>query len=217
MFVGGGAPDPRLVDRLPRHALVVAADSGLDLARRLGHRVDIAVGDFDSVSPGELDRAAAEGVTIERHPVDKDATDLELAIERALAEGADEIVVVGGDEGRLDHTLGNVLVLASDAFAAATLSAVLGRAVLHVVRDRALLRGDVGELVTLLATHGPASGVSTSGLRYELRDAELAPGSSRGVSNQLLGPEASVEVGAGVVVTVQPGEVGPPPGQSSGS
>lgn len=217
VFVGGGEPERRLVDRLPSHALVVAADSGLDLAHRLDHEVDIAVGDFDSASRTALERARAQGTAIERHPPQKDATDLELAIGRALAEGASEIVVVGGDGGRLDHTLGNVLALASDAFAAASLSAVLGRALLHVVRDRVVLQGEVGDLVTLLAAHGPASGVTTSGLLYPLRGAELTPGSSRGLSNQLVAREASVSVGSGVVLTVQPGEPGPPLDQSKGS
>ena len=81
----GGDPLPEEVRRLlPRDALVVAADSGLDLARRLGVPVDLVVGDFDSVDPAGLAAAAAAGSVLERHPVDKDATDLELALDAVL-------------------------------------------------------------------------------------------------------------------------------------
>jgi len=98
---------------LPSDGLVVAADSGVDFAYEMGWRVDVAIGDFDSISAEGLARATAEGVRIERHPTAKDHTDLELALDEAIRLGASDMVVLGIGGGRLDHLLANLLVLAS--------------------------------------------------------------------------------------------------------
>src|SRR4051794_33163270 len=153
-------------DRLPADALVVAADSGVDLAHRLGLHVDVAVGDFDSVSAAGLERAAAEGARIERHPEAKDKTDLELALDEACALGAGDVVVVGGAGGRLDHLLAGALLLASPRYEALCITAHLGAARMHVVRPSQprTVEGTAGALVTLLPVGGGARGVRTDGL-----------------------------------------------------
>ena len=85
VVAGGGTLDPSVASRVPAGAHVIAADSGVDRALAVGMGVHEAVGDFDSVTADGLGAAQAAGATIERFPVDKDATDLELAIERAVA------------------------------------------------------------------------------------------------------------------------------------
>jgi thiamine pyrophosphokinase len=65
--------------------------------------------------------------------------------------------------------------------------------------------------VTLLPVQGPARGVTTDGLLYPLAGEDLLPGTSRGVSNQLLHESATVTVADGVLVAIQPGQLGPPP------
>jgi thiamine pyrophosphokinase len=189
---------------LPADARVVAADSGLDFARSLGLHVDVVVGDLDSVSEVGLAAAREAGTTIERHPAAKDATDLELALDRARALEADDIVVLGGAGGRFDHVLGGVLLLADDRYADLRITARLGTALVTVVRDQADLHGDPGDYVSLLPVNGPARGITTTGLLYPLADEDLAPGTSRGVSNELLGAAATVTVRGGVLLAVQP-------------
>lgn len=204
VVVTGG--DPLLahqVPSVPAAAAVVAADSGIEHAHRLGLHVDVAVGDFDSVDPAALALAEARGASVRRHPRAKDATDLELALDVALELRPDHVVVLGGHGGRLDHLLANVLLLASERFAPLALVAQMGDARVSVVRDDAALHGAPGDVVTLLAPHGPAT-VRTEGLRYPLHDEVLAPGSTRGVSNELVGHDATVHVSAGVLLAVQP-------------
>src|SRR3954447_15853314 len=118
VVVAGGPGEVVLRDPLPGGAFVVAADSGLDRAAALGLPVDVVVGDFDSVSAEGLSAAQDAGVRAERHPREKDATDLELAIDVAVGDGgATQVLVLAGDAGRLDHSLGNLLLLASPRFA----------------------------------------------------------------------------------------------------
>jgi thiamine pyrophosphokinase len=211
LVITGGDPVPRAhLPELPAGTVVVAADSGLHHAHALGLRVDLAVGDFDSVAPAALREAAAAGTAIERHPAAKDATDLELALDAALARSPARIHVLGGHGGRLDHLLANALVLARPQNAAATVTAQMGRARVAVVRATATLSGPVGDLVTLLPVGGPARGITTTGLRYPLHDEELGPGTTRGVSNELVAETATVTVADGVLLAIQPGAADDP-------
>lgn len=205
VFAGGPAPSPAALGSAPSGATVVAADGGADHALALGLPVDIAVGDFDSIAPGTLETLERAGARIDRHPAEKDATDLELALAAALELGPQRILVVGGDGGRLDHLLGELLLLAGAASAGVEIDAVLGQATVHVVRGERLLAGTEGELVSLFALHGPAVGVVTEGLAYPLRGETLAPGSSRGLSNRFTAAEARISLESGVLLVVRPG------------
>lgn len=203
---------PTAADALDAAGLVVAADGGLAHATRLGRTVDAVVGDLDSVDADDLAAAEAAGARVHRHPPDKDATDLALALDLVLARAVGgatggrriDVTVIGGHGGRADHLLGNALLLGSERYAPLRLRALWGGAVLRVVRDMAVLDGAPDALVSLLALHGPALGVRTEGLAFPLDGAELRPGSSLGLSNRMTGPTARVTLEQGVVLTVQP-------------
>ena len=208
VVAGGEPPPPEAVFGVPLGACVIAADRGLEHARALGLEVSVAVGDFDSASPEAVAEAEKAGVRIERHPAEKDATDLELALDAALEQRPERILVLAGDGGRLDHLLSLLLLLGSERYAGVQLDAYVGAARVHVVRGERTLEGDPGELVSLLALHGPAQGVQTEGLVYPLAGETLEPGSSRGVSNVFAERTARIRVEHGVLLTVRPGPDG---------
>ncbi len=195
-----GGPLPRAIGRLPEADMVIAADQGADNAIALGLTVDLLVGDLDSVSQETL--AACN--TVAQHPVDKEATDLELALAAAVDTGASAVTIVTSAGGRFDHALANLLVAASDRWSALKVDLVVDRARVHVVRDKVVLEGRVGEPVSLLTVGGPVSGVSTTGLRWPLRGARLEAGLGLGVSNEFDQPEASVTITTGVVFVILP-------------
>lgn len=205
VVVAGGDELPATVAQLlPVGAFVIAADSGIDRALELGWTVDLAIGDFDSVTPRGLQTVTNAGARIERHPPAKDATDLELALDAARARQPDEIIVVGGHGGRLDHLLAGLLVLTRDAYSEVTVRAVNGHARVYVVRSTVEIDAQPGAVVTLLPIAGPAHGVSTSGLRYPLNGETLRPGSTRGVSNEFATSVATISVTSGVLLAVVP-------------
>ena len=184
---------------------MVAADGGLDRAAALGLSVDVVVGDLDSVDPGALATAEAAGTRVIRHPEAKDATDLELALDEAVALGAQRVLVVASGGGRLDHLVGSLLLLGAERYAGLTLDALVGDAVVHVVRGERTIAGEPGALLTLLALGGAATGVVTEGLEYPLAAETLEPGSSRGVSNVFAATEARLTVASGVLLAIRPG------------
>jgi thiamine pyrophosphokinase len=205
---GGEPPDSRAALAAPLGAPVIAADRGLEHALALGLEVTVAVGDFDSASSEAVAVAEAAGTRVERHPHEKDATDLELALDAAAALSPKRMLVLAGDGGRLDHQLAALLLLGSDRYAGSQVDAFVGAARVHVVRGVRSFDGAPGELVTLLALHGPAEGVTTEGLTYPLRGESLEAGSSRGVSNVFATATARVAVERGVLLAIVPGDVG---------
>ncbi len=211
VLAGGDPVAPPLVRSLPQHALVIAADQGLGLAGPLHLAVDLLVGDLDSVAPDALAAAVASGTEVERHPVDKDRTDLALALDAAARAGATRVTVVGGAGGRLDHLLGGMLLLAAPRYAELDIVVIHATAVVTVVRSHGAITGEVGEYVSLLPVHGSAAGTTTTGLRFPLQDEPLDAGSSRGVSNELVARRATVTVRSGVLLVVQPDATAPAP------
>lgn len=182
--------------------LVIAANGGVDVARRLGWPVDLVVGDLDSASDADLDWVRSSGARIEPHPPDKDFTDLELALTRAASE-ASSIHVIGSLWGRVDHAAAGLAVLASDRWAHRPVSASIDGARVDVVRGRRTLGGRAGELLSLLAVGGPAR-VTTTGLEYRLEGSLLDPAEARGVSNVIVTPPPVVEVSSGAVLAIRP-------------
>lgn len=194
IFAGGEAPEH--IGTLPIGAFVIAADSGFDIARRAGVRVDLLIGDLDSV----LD--VPDDVTVARFPVDKDETDLELAVRHCRSLGATSLLVVGGSGGRVDHFLANAALVASQD--GIDVEWRTGSGTVFRVNGSLLLDGTAGEIVSLLAFGGPARGVHTKGLRWRLDGDDLLPGGTRGVSNAFERNVAVISLEEGNLLVVLP-------------
>ncbi len=209
VVVVAGGPTPPVPAADVDGWVVVAADSGLRAVLAAGLVPDVVVGDLDSVDPVDLASARAAGARIDRHPVEKDATDLELALDVAAALDPRHVLVIAGLGGRADHALAGALLLAAPRYAAIPrLDARLDGALVQVVRSggRAEVHGAAGAIVSILAVGGPATGVTTTGLRYALHGEVLHPGSTRGVSNEIAGGDgvAEVAIGEGTVLVIRP-------------
>jgi thiamine pyrophosphokinase len=208
VIVAGGTPDPRDVDLLADADLVIAADAGACWLDDVGAAPDLLVGDLDSIGEPLLERLLASGVSVDRHAAEKDESDAELALDRAVAEGADVIVMLGALAGeRLDHELANLLLIADPRWRGAVrdLRIVTGATTVRAVHggERLELAGSIGDIVTLLPVGGDAQGVTTDGLRYPLSDEELRFGRSRGLSNVVQRAGASVWLAGGTLLLVE--------------
>lgn len=187
---------------LPR-ATVIAADGGAHLARRCGLEAQVVIGDMDSIEAAELARLRAAGARILRHPADKAETDLELALKWAVGQGCRVLRVFGALGDRLDQSLANVQLLALPQLRDCDVQLVDGRQRAWLLRPGAHeIHGAAGDSVSLLPLAGPARGIVTRGLRWELRDESLTPGPARGISNELIASCVGLRFGAGLLLVV---------------
>jgi thiamine pyrophosphokinase len=193
-------------------SLVVAADGGARHATPLGLDIDRWVGDGDSISEAELERLRDRGIPIDLVAVEKDESDTELAIQAAVAAGADEVIVLGAFGGsRLDHAIANLTLLAHPALGRRAAILLDRSARVRLVRapgpdGRSVfmpLLGRVGDFVSLIPFGGDAAGLTTSGLQYPLRDEALVLGSARGLSNVRRSDDASFTLGRGAILVIE--------------
>ena len=140
--------------------------------------------------------------------VEETAYGVEIAREIERLSGR-RVLLVGSAGGRLDHLLGLLVLLGAEPYAALELDAIVGGSLVHVIRAERRLAGEPGELLSLFALGGAATGVVTEGLAYPLEGETLEPGSSRGISNVFEGAEARIAVGTGVLLAIRPGRAEP--------
>ena len=206
IVVLGGTPPTRAIrQHIPAHELVIAADSGLHGAIDLGLRVNVVIGDMDSVDKAVLAAVEANGTTVTQLPRDKDSTDAELALLKAVEMGATKIVLITKGGGRLDHELGVFAVLQNPSLRHCAIQAMWDNSILHLIHGPAsvTITGKQGSNVGLIAAGGAASGITTHGLKWALANETLTPHSSRGISNQLVEETAVISLQEGSLFVVQ--------------
>ena len=202
IVVTGAAPLPhRAVEAVPTGSIVIAADGALDHALAAGLVPAALVGDLDSVSADGLAWAEAHS-TIQRHSPDKDHTDTELALATAAELNPQHLTLISGGGDRLDHTFAAIGALgASSLTSIPSIDGWWGDQRLAVVHGpgRARIEVTAGTTVSLIALHGPCSGVSIDGVRWPLDRADLDAAVGLGVSNEATADIVDVSVNAGVL------------------
>ena len=203
IFVNGSLPDPERVRPLLRpDDILIGADGGTHHLLALGLRPHEVVGDLDSLPPSLVETLQAQGTAVYRYPRDKDETDLELALRHALGHHPRAIRVVGALGLRLDQTLANVALLAAPWLEGVDVRLDDGVEEVLLVRSEATIEGLPGETVSLIPWGMPVEGVTTGGLRWPLREETLYPDRTRGISNELTGPQAHVCIRSGLLIVV---------------
>ncbi len=190
VVIGGGALSPRLTAEIALGATIIAADSGLDHAVAAGLRPTVLVGDLDSISAHGKLWAYAHELEIDQHPVDKAATDTELALVRSAETDATDLLVFGAVGDRFDHALGTLAALGSPLLAGfESIRFTLDDTSVHVMHPGRSVTIDLPQNTSfsLLALHGPCHGVEVTGARWPLSDASLEPSSTLGISNETTG------------------------------
>lgn len=188
--VTASMPEPDLY--IPDGSYVIAADKGLLQLRDRGSEPDLVVGDFDSL--GYVPQARE----LVRHPVEKDDTDMMLAVREGLRRGFRTFLLYGGLGGRLDHTLANVQTLAFLAsHGARGLLFGEGTALLLLENGAVRFPASMQGTLSVFCFGDRAEGVTEAGLHYPLENAELTNSFPLGVSNAFCGRESEVSVQKG--------------------
>ena len=200
--------DAPAADLVPYTALVedadlrVAADGGARHFLQAGVLPHVTIGDFDSLPAPLLAELEARGVRIERYPIHKDETDLELALLYAVAQGAARVVVLAALGGRPDQHLANLQLLTHPALEPIDVRVLHNGWEVFATRAVARLQGTAGQTVSLLPMSERVEGIVTENLYYPLRDEPLSLGPARGVSNVMTAAYATITIRSGVLLVM---------------
>ena len=200
IYTGGAI----LADNVTEHAkgndLILAADSGYRNARTMGATPAVVLGDFDSLGEVDLPKSA-ERLQV---PAEKDFTDTQLAVDIALKKGASEIVIIGGLDGRLDHTLSNLAILEDLQKKGVPALITNGyNRVRYLFATSTLLPKSGFRYLSLLALSEKVKGVSVEGCKYPLKNATLTRDFQFAVSNEITENCALVSVRKGGIYLIE--------------
>lgn len=201
------------VASIPDEAIVIAVDGGLDHALAAGLHPSGLIGDLDSVSADGL-AWAEQNATISRHPADKDDTDTELALRFVADMMPARLTMIGGGD-RLDHTFAALGALGlAELTSIPVIDAWWGEQHVDVLHGpgQATLALAPDSIVSLLALHGPCTGVTITGVRWQLDAATLSPVAGWGVSNEVVADgTVNIRLSSGVLTVFDvPAPTNPP-------
>lgn len=181
--------------------LVLGADAGARYAHTLNVTLDVIIGDMDSLS--DIERQGVGNAEFVSYPSEKDETDLELALLYIEEKGINHIVIVGAMGGRMDMTIANILLLTNTSVSSCRIEVWHGEQTLWVIRPPGEdIYGHPGDMVSLIPLGGDASGITTEGLKYPLKNEYISFGRTRGISNLLEEPPARINLSDGLLLAV---------------
>jgi len=184
--------------------LLIAADGGGRHCLEAGCAPQVIIGDLDSIAQSELQELVSLGTEVLTHPVRKNETELELAIGYAMKKGVKEIIILSALGGRWDHTLGNIMLLASTRFEPTRIRIIDHNQEIDLIRagDIHVITGNPGDIVSLIPVHNTVVGVTTSGLEYKLNGNALVFGATLSLSNTLNSKQATVAIEEGLLICI---------------
>lgn len=181
----------RLIEDYDR---IVAVDGGLAHCHRMKIQPDLIIGDFDSAAPELLKHY--DHTLIRRFPTNKDATDLELAIEAINPAQSKKIGVFAALEQRTDHTLNNLFLMCRFPDKIVIESEI---ETLFALNGNTEIMCQPNQRISLIPLDSPVIGVTTKGLKWELIEATLNK-NFLSISNICIAQKIQVNIDNGMLV-----------------
>ncbi len=188
---------------IKRNDYIIAVDGGANFLFELEVIPDEILGDFDSIKPEVYKDYEKKPVKIQRHPREKDESDLELALIRAVELKPAGINIYGALGKRVDHLISNIMVLIMPRKKG--IPAVLKdeNHEITIIDSHYKFEGKQGDYLSLFPLTHEAKGIVTSGLKYQLQGESLLLGPSRGLSNEFTGRSAEITLDQGYLVAIK--------------
>jgi thiamine pyrophosphokinase len=205
IIANGAADFPYALPTLiAKNDIVICADGGSNYANSLGIKPTIIIGDMDSITPATLAEYERKGIDIRKFPKDKDASDLELALEAAVGFNPTEINCTCVLGNREDHSLTNTFLLARFASRnnKVTLLGAMWQAQFITKSHSREFVGAPGDILSLVPMIATVNGVNVEGVKWPLTNASLPWGSSRTVSNEFVENRVSISLEDGMVLAL---------------
>lgn len=211
LLIAGGMIDVQWAGefiKMHSYDKIIAVDGGLSAANLLGLVPDMIVGDFDSVEKGLLEKSVAnEGCEVIRLNPEKDDTDTQCAVNKTIAIGADEIHILGGTGGRIDHMLSNIFMLKM-AYEKGVRAVMYDRVnKISVIQGKTSIEKDeqYGRYISFIQLEGPVKDVTLEGFKYGLDhfDIDTSKEYRLAVSNEFDKETATVDMSEGMLIMIE--------------
>jgi thiamine pyrophosphokinase len=185
--------------------LWIGVDRGTFILLEKGIKPDYAFGDFDSVSAAEKEIILKSDIVLNQYQSEKDQTDMELALQWAMDQNPEEILLFGATGGRLDHEMMNIQLLYR------TISSNTDVKVVDIKNEISLKlpgrytieREGSYSYISFLAFQEEVKGITLKGFKYPLEKASFKMGSSLCISNELVNKSGTYSFDSGIILMVK--------------
>jgi thiamine pyrophosphokinase len=203
IFCNGDLPSSqKVLSHLDKSDFIICANGGTKHALKLNLIPNVVIGDCDSLPSNLKKQLKKHPVKFIKHSEDKDQTDLELALDYLTKKKFKKILVFGAFGLRADHVLANFLLLSSPNYTNASIAIINGNQEITLVKKNHLIQGKKGDLLSLIPLKEDCRGITTKGLKYQLKNGVLYFSSTRGVSNVLTHPQAEIKIKKGTLLVI---------------
>ena len=201
LFVGGGRkPSEKYFLELAECRKIFCIDRGIEICRTLNIFPEILLGDFDSAKKISVDWATENKIKIIRHPVEKDFTDTQLALDFADKNFKNfSAILTGTFGGRFDHLFSTIFSCANfknKIFLADDREIIF---YLHDNESVEIFFEKKPLAVSILPVTKICEGVTTKNLHWELDDAKLFQEVPNAVSNRAEFDKIKISVKTGTL------------------
>lgn len=201
LVAGGRSPDRAWLRAATARRSVWAVDGGLDACLSASVEPARLIGDGDSARPASWERIRTGGIPIDRYPVEKDLTDLQIALKTLGEEKRGGALVTGCWGGRFDHLFSNVFsLMGSWDWGAGVRCMGDQREFLVCLKGEetlALTWETPPTVISLLALSSACRDVSIGGVKWPLSKASLDLCHPYAISNEPVADELNLSVGEG--------------------
>lgn len=185
---------------------IICADSGILLVKKLKYKPKSVtlIGDLDSVSKKDLEWCRKMNFKILKHPVNKDFTDGNLAINYACKNYSNKIekIVIGGITNKLDHTLGNILPTINHIEDKHIIKFVNERQIVYLSSKSVELDNCKKHTISLIPIKDTLI-KKTEGLKWGLVNEKIKPYQSRTLRNIAVNHKVKIEISSGVLMVIE--------------
>ncbi|WMJ82091.1 thiamine diphosphokinase [Clostridium sp. MB40-C1] len=200
---GGDPPSYSLISKeLKEASYLICADSGANCLREYNISPDILMGDFDSIDEEVLNYFTNKGCEIIKYNPEKDYTDTEIAVNKAIELGCDEIVFLGCTGTRVDHVLGNLGMLLKCLRKNITSYIKDNNNIITITDKPIALYGEEGKTFSLAAYYNNVHNLTIIGAKYPLNKFYLEVGSPITISNEFLDEEVKISFDKGILLVI---------------
>lgn len=204
IIISGGNPPSKevLKKEIIKDTFLIGADSGANCLFDYKIKPDLLVGDFDSIDKKVLNYFKQNNCKLDTYPTEKDFTDTEIAVEKALLMKPDKIVLLGCIGSRVDHILGNIGMLKICLEKGVDACIVDGNNNIRLIDTGASLKGVRGQIFSLASYGDEVIGLTIEGAKYPLNNYNLKIGQSISISNEFEGHQVKLKFKSGTLMVI---------------
>jgi len=204
IIISGGSPPPKalLINEITDDTFLIAADSGANCLYLYNINPNLLVGDFDSIDEKVMEYFTKYNCEIDVYPKEKDFTDTEIALRKALCMSPSEIILLGCTGSRVDHLLGNIGLLKICLEEGVNACIKDGNNAIRLINSSTSLKGNFGDIFSVQSYGDEIVGLTIEGAKYSLNNYNLKIGQGIAISNEFKENKVQIKFKYGTLMII---------------